>query len=257
MAGRAELRLGYSEETNKIIKTPQTADTSYISKKPGEVEAKAKSEVTRLGGNPSNETDLLGQFKLQFGRFKDKTFKWLLENGLGYVAWIVNSMLSETATSSPLSVNKHSFAEYFKSFPEGREALAFKKEKAKEQTALSTSTSSSTTRQTSTRTSNTTAVALLVGRSSLSPQETAKRLHQTIQDKVIALLLCYSDRKHQQAIIINTFLIRHLPNPAPPSLSFQLNISLFSDFFPKELNQKKGSERLVERQLRNVTVYRI
>ena len=163
MAGRKELRLGYSEETNKIIKTPQTADTSYISKKPGEVEAKAKSEVTQLGGNPSNETDLLGQFKLQFGRFKGKTFKWLLENGLGYVAWIVNSMLSETATSSPLSVNKLSFAEYFKSFPEGREALAFKKEKAKEQTALSTSTSSSTTRQTSTRTSNTTAVASLVG----------------------------------------------------------------------------------------------
>ena len=220
MAGRKELRFGYSEETNKIIKTPQTADTSYISKKPGEVEAKAKSEVTQLGGNPSNETDLLGQFKLQFGRFKGKTFKWLLENGLGYVAWIVNSMLSETATSSPLSVNKLSFAEYFKSFPEGREALAFKREKAKEQTALSTSTSSSTTRQTSTRTSNTTAVASLVGRSSLSPQETAKRLHRTIQGKVIALLLRYSDRKHQQAIIINTFLIRHLPNPAPPSLSF-------------------------------------
>ena len=54
VAGRAELRLGYSEEDNKLIKTPQTADPWYISKKPGEVVAKAKSEVTRLGGNPSN-----------------------------------------------------------------------------------------------------------------------------------------------------------------------------------------------------------
>ena len=54
---------------------------------------------------------------------------------LGYVAWIVNSMCSKTATSSPLSVNKHSFVEYFKSFPKGREALALKKAKAKEQTA--------------------------------------------------------------------------------------------------------------------------
>ena len=38
--------------------------------------------------------------------------------------------------SSPLSVNQHSFAEYFKSFPEGREALALKKAKAKEQMTL-------------------------------------------------------------------------------------------------------------------------
>ena len=55
---------------------------------------------------------------------------------LDYMAWIVNSMWSKTATSSPLSVNKHSFVEYFKSFPEGSEALALKKAKAKEQTAL-------------------------------------------------------------------------------------------------------------------------
>ena len=55
---------------------------------------------------------------------------------LGYMAWNVNSMWSKTAMSSPLSVNQHSFADYFKSFPEGREALALKKAKAKEQMAL-------------------------------------------------------------------------------------------------------------------------
>ena len=54
---------------------------------------------------------------------------------LGYIAWNVNSMWSKAATSSPLSVNQHSFAEYLKSFPEGREALALKKAKAKEQMA--------------------------------------------------------------------------------------------------------------------------
>ena len=42
MAGRAELRLGYSEEANKLIKTPHTADPSYISKKPGEVKPKPR-----------------------------------------------------------------------------------------------------------------------------------------------------------------------------------------------------------------------
>ena len=49
------------------VNTPQTADQSYISKKPG--------EVRRLGGNLSNCTDLLCQFELQFGRFRGKTFK--------------------------------------------------------------------------------------------------------------------------------------------------------------------------------------
>ena len=53
------------------------------------------------------------------------------------MAYNVNSMWSKTATSSPLSVNQHSFLEYFKFFPEGREALALKKAKAKEQMASS------------------------------------------------------------------------------------------------------------------------
>ena len=60
-----------------------------------------------------------------------------LQMALGYMAYNVNSMWSKTATSSPLSVNQHSFAEYFKFFPEGREALALKKAKAKEQMASS------------------------------------------------------------------------------------------------------------------------
>ena len=58
----------YLEEANITMKSPQTSGQSYFSKKPGEVEAKAKSEV--------NQTSKA--FELQFGRFKGKTFKWLL-----------------------------------------------------------------------------------------------------------------------------------------------------------------------------------
>ena len=58
----------YLEETNITMKSPQTSGQLYFSKKPGEVEAKAKSEV-----NQSSKA-----FELQFGRFKGKTFKWLL-----------------------------------------------------------------------------------------------------------------------------------------------------------------------------------
>ena len=95
LAGYKKLRLGYSEEANEFLKS-FSSDPSYKSKQPADVEARARAEVKRLGGNPSDRTDLLGQFEVQFGRFKGKTFRWLLENGLGYSAWFVNSMSNET-----------------------------------------------------------------------------------------------------------------------------------------------------------------
>lgn len=153
-----------------------------------------------------------------------------------YPAWIVSKMSNETAMSSPLSANKHSFAEYFKFFPEGREALVLKKEKAKEKTA--SSTSSSTTRQTSSRTSGATDVALLVGGSLLSPQEIAKRNRSFV-------LLQWSITPtgfHYQHLFNKTLIL----NPVPPSLP-NLLIKLLTDasqtFFKKHsLYQRNGSK---------------
>lgn len=148
-----KLKLGYSDEANSLYAAPAT----YTSKQPDAVERTARSEVLQLGGDPSDRTALLGQFEVQFGRFKGKTFKWLLENGLGYSAWFVTSMAGETATSASLSVNKHAFKEYLESFPEGKEAIAVKKAE---------------------KTKNPSAVALLFGRSSLSPHAIANRLQR-------------------------------------------------------------------------------
>lgn len=97
------------------------SDPSYT----GEVEARARDEVIRLGGNLIKRRDLLGQFEVQLGQFKGKTFRWLFENSLEYSAWFVNSMSSETATSVPLSVKNHRFKEYLDSFPKGK-ALSLK-----------------------------------------------------------------------------------------------------------------------------------
>lgn len=157
--------------------TPTESVRSYKSKEPADVEARAKAEVIRLGGNPSDRTDLLGQFEVQFGQFKGKTFRWLLENGLGYSAWIATSTSSETATSAPLSVNKHAFKEYLKSFPEGNEALAMKAAEKARKKQLSTSTdvsSGSSSSKSSSTMGSTSTVASLVGRSSLSPQAIAR-----------------------------------------------------------------------------------
>lgn len=134
---------------------------SYVSKKPNKVEAKAKAEVSRLGDNVNDRSVLLGQFEVQFGRFKGKTSRWLLENGLGYSAWLVNNMSGETMTSAPLSVNKHFF----------KEALALKKaEKEGKQTLPGPSLQSPLPPKSGA------AAALLFNRKTLSPEIIAKRL---------------------------------------------------------------------------------
>lgn len=133
------LQLGYSEEGKKVMNS-SASNRSYISKKPDVVEAGAKAEVMRLGGNITDRTDLLGQFEIQFGQFKGQAFRWLVQNGLGYLAWMVNRMSHETATSAPLSVNKHLFKEYLMLFPEGKEALALKAAEKAEKANPSTQT---------------------------------------------------------------------------------------------------------------------
>jgi hypothetical protein len=84
---------------------------------------------------------VLGQYELQFGLFRGKTFKWLVENGLGYGGWIVDDMRSESATTAPLSKNKHAFKRYINSFPEGQSVVNLKKEERLKKAASTSSQS--------------------------------------------------------------------------------------------------------------------
>jgi hypothetical protein len=54
-----------------------------------------------------------------------------LESGLGYAGWLVDNMRSETATTAPLSVNKHAFKRYLTSFPDGQAVVQQKSERLK------------------------------------------------------------------------------------------------------------------------------
>ena len=197
-----KLRLGYSEEA-KTFMNSSTSDRFYVSKKPDVVEARAKAEVLRLGGNPADRSDLLGQFEIQFGQFKGQTFQWHVGNGLGYSAWMVNSMSHETATTAPLSINKHHFKEYFTLFPEGKEALALKtvEKAAKANPSTQTEVSSATSQISTNRKSNTN-MASLFGRSSLSPQALAKRLQPNVESS----RKIQSDAKSKQGKYIFAFV---------------------------------------------------
>ena len=150
-----------------------STDRSYKSKQPDDGEA-CRAEVIRLGGNPSDRTDLLGQFAVQFGRFNGKTFSdaWLLE-GLGYSAWFVNSMSCET------NMNKHSFKEYLESLPKEKRLWTWRQLRKLQSKNLPLRQKFRVVRLDRWSTRSTT-VDSLFGRSPLSPQAIAKRLQQNI-----------------------------------------------------------------------------
>ena len=64
---------------------------SFQCKDEVEVKRAAVESVRVMGGNTNDEVSVLGQYEVQLGVFKGKTFKWLVEHGLGYAAWLVDN----------------------------------------------------------------------------------------------------------------------------------------------------------------------
>ena len=98
--------------------------------------------VRDRNGDVTNDLEVKGEYILQFGICRGKSFKWALENAMGYVGWLVNSMSRETTTSAAISQNKGAFREYVLSFDEGREAVKMKKSEMDRKTNLATSSAS-------------------------------------------------------------------------------------------------------------------
>lgn len=92
----------------------------------------------------SDETEVLSDYVLQFGAFCEQTFHWVLENGLGYAAWLDDNMRNETVTAAPLSQNKASFKAWAMAFEESRQAIDKKRveREAKEKPTVCASTTS-------------------------------------------------------------------------------------------------------------------
>lgn len=123
---RGELTLNYTEEARRF-KNSKSSSQSTLCLDATRVRTNAEAEVRRLGGSVSDELNVLGQYTLQFGIFKGQSFKWLLENGIGYAGWLVDNMRNEPVTTAPLSINKNEFKKYLNSFAEGRSVVAIKK----------------------------------------------------------------------------------------------------------------------------------
>uniref|UniRef100_UPI0037E75ECA uncharacterized protein n=1 Tax=Semicossyphus pulcher TaxID=241346 RepID=UPI0037E75ECA len=121
---RGLLELKASEEALKYSPCPlQAAQQGGLPvKTPEEVEAEAKTLVLSEGGDPSNYRLLLSRFTLQFGKYKGQTFKWLLENDVGYAAYIVTGHQKKKAHTQhqdhSRTANTGSLTAYAMAYPE-------------------------------------------------------------------------------------------------------------------------------------------
>ncbi|XP_062278755.1 apoptosis-associated speck-like protein containing a CARD [Scomber scombrus] len=106
-------------------------------KEPKELEAEAKAQISSEGGDLNNKRLVLSRYKIQFGKYKGQTFKWLLENDVGYTAYIAASHQEDrkhTARQDSMMANKDSFTCYANAYPEIQKEVRFHRadKKAKE-----------------------------------------------------------------------------------------------------------------------------
>ena len=69
---------------------------------------------------------VLRESVLHLGKYRGQTFRWCLENAVGYSAWLVDSSMTEKSLNSTLLLHKASFREYAMSLPEMRVQVAEK-----------------------------------------------------------------------------------------------------------------------------------
>lgn len=86
-------------------------------------------------GDVQNELDVQGEYLLQFGKYRGQSFRWMLENALGYIGWFVDNIRNEKVTNSPISQNKAALKKYVESFQEGRDVMALKRKQREDKEA--------------------------------------------------------------------------------------------------------------------------
>ncbi|XP_045208403.2 uncharacterized protein LOC123560232 [Mercenaria mercenaria] len=121
-------KLSLADTTEAISIRSENRGRDYTKALPAAVVRKrAEAAVRRMNGDLNNKIHLLGQFTIQFGQFRNETFKWLVSNSLGYAAFIVVSSQNDPASADERWVNKMALKNYLSLFPEGLEAINIKK----------------------------------------------------------------------------------------------------------------------------------
>ncbi|XP_029131124.2 uncharacterized protein [Labrus bergylta] len=87
------------------------------------VQQNALAVVRRRGGDASDRMEVLGDYILQFGKYKGKSFRWLLENDIGYTMYLIKNLQKEEASGDSVTAGHsknslQSFVNYSLSFAE-------------------------------------------------------------------------------------------------------------------------------------------
>ena len=91
-------------------------------KLPARVREEARARVAKGGGNPNVWEEMLAESEIQFGQYRGKTFRWLLENDVGYTCSIIvyhgreRERESGDPSQTPLMVQKDALTSYARLF---------------------------------------------------------------------------------------------------------------------------------------------
>ena len=89
--------------------------------------ARQRFEVFGMRESMRDPVCILSQHILQFGKYRGQTFKWVLENDLGWVTGVIALVdLDDKDREAPLSRNKFRLLAYVKHFPEVMEQFLTK-----------------------------------------------------------------------------------------------------------------------------------
>ncbi|KAH3898056.1 hypothetical protein DPMN_022253 [Dreissena polymorpha] len=115
----ARLPSGDLRMIRREVPMVSTGSLPALFQSPDVVEDQAVAVVRRLGGNVTSRQHILGQYTIQFAKYRGQTFHWVVENALGFCAYIVYDMRKEARVDTPLSANKFALKECVNSFPQG------------------------------------------------------------------------------------------------------------------------------------------
>ncbi|XP_069377509.1 uncharacterized protein [Paralichthys olivaceus] len=123
------LRQDPSDEAMRIKNNPSLQDKS-APQSHQLVRTNALTLVFQRGGDVSDRVEVMGEYLLQFGKYKGKSFKWLLENDVGYTIFLMKKVEEEEreGTFNPQGHAKESllsFLDYASSFQDIMDLRAY------------------------------------------------------------------------------------------------------------------------------------
>lgn len=116
------LRRDPSEEA-KIIKDNPSLQDKSTPQRDDLVRMNACSIVLQRGGDVSDKQEVLGEYILQFGKYKGKSFRWLFGNDVGYALYLSDKVEEEERAGQfnpegPCKDSLISFLQYSRSYKE-------------------------------------------------------------------------------------------------------------------------------------------